>query len=76
MNLTSQKTGNILMIFLIISIVVGALYMLTTYFFAYHYDEVYLSIAEWDQIIMSADSIIWIVACIIFLIWIYMVCVD
>lgn len=76
MNLTNQTTGNVLNIFLIIALFIGGLNVVTTFFYAYFYYDVYIMIAVLDQAVIVGDILIWFIACIIFLVWIYKVHAD
>lgn len=76
MDLTNQSIGNVLRTFLIIAMVTSGINIVTTFFYAYLYYEVYVEIASLDQVVVIADILIWYIACIIFLIWIFKVHAD
>lgn len=76
MDLTNQSIGNVLRTFLIIAMVTSGINIVTTFFYAYLYYEVYGEIASLDQVVVIADILIWYIACIIFLIWIFKVHAD
>ena len=76
MDLTNQSIGNVFRTFLIIAMVTSGINIVTTFFYAYLYYEVYVEIASLDQVVVIADILIWYIACIIFLIWIFKVHAD
>lgn len=76
MKLTNQSIGNVLKVFLIIALITGGINLITTFIFTYFYYEMYVEIASLDQVLVVVDILIWYIACIIFLIWIYKVHAD
>ena len=76
MNLKNQATGNVLKVFLIISMILGGIFIFTNYFYVYFYYEVYLSIAWIVEAVSYANIIIWYITCVVYLFWIYKVHED
>lgn len=76
MNLKNQATGNVLKIFLIISMILGSITVITNFLYVYSYYEVYLSIAWIVEAVSYANIIIWYITSVVYLFWIYKVHED
>ena len=76
MKLTNQSIGNVLKVFLIIALITGGINLISTFIFTYFYYEMYIEIASLDRVVVVVDILIWYVACILFLIWIFKVHAD
>lgn len=73
--LKSQKTGNVLKVFLKAFLVISVLSIITTLFYVYNYD-VYLKIERFDAFIMVFSFILLIMTYVTYLIWLFKVHKD